>query len=100
MSYVVYERESTRRIDRLNGGPRDRTAFGTMAAARAARTRFLRAQLVYGADDILIAESDEFYNSIEKTETGVSALDGRTPVTVRANVDYCCDPRRERYWSM
>lgn len=99
MSYVVYEKVSTRRIDRLMGGPRDRTCFATLAAARAARTRFLKSQLVYTADDILIADYDEFYSSIERTETGVSARDGITPVTVRANVDYCCDPRRECYWS-
>lgn len=100
MSYVVYEKASTKRIDNLNGGPRDRTSFATEAAAKAARTRFLKAQMVYGPDDILIADSDRFYAEIEKEEKGVSGQDGRTPVTVRANTPYCCDPRTERYWSM
>jgi hypothetical protein len=100
MSYVVYERKTTRRIDGLNGGPRDRTSFETLTAARSARTRFLKAQLVYGADDILIEESDRFYAEIELTVVGVSAQDGRTPVSVKANTPYCCDPRFERYWSM
>ena len=54
MAYVVYEKTSTKRIDGLNGGPRDKTSFATMAAAKAARTRFLKAQLVYGPDDILL----------------------------------------------
>lgn len=97
--YVVYEKESTKRIDGLNGGP-ELTGFLTMAAAKAARTRFLKKQLVYGADDILIAESDKFYAEIEKTIKGVSAQDGKTPVEVKANTPYCCDPRFERYWSM
>lgn len=99
MSYVVYEKASTKRIDGLNGGPRDKTSFATMAAAKAARTRFLKAQLVYGADDVLIEDADKFYREIEKDVHGVSAQDGKTPVTVKANTPYCCDPRFERYWS-
>lgn len=98
MAYVVYEKTSTRRIDGLNGGPRDRTSFASMAAAKAARTRFLKAQLVYGADDILIADRDEFYEMIEKDVEGWSALDG-APVKVKANTPYSCDPRFEHYWS-
>lgn len=100
MAYVVYEKESTKRIDTLNGGVADRAQFATISAAKAARTRFLKAQLVYGADDILIADYTEFYTNIEKTVHGVSAQDGKTPVTVKANTPYCCDPRFERYWSM
>jgi len=99
MSYVVYEKESTKRIDGLNGGPKDKTSYPTEGAAKAARTRFLKAQLVYGADDILIAESTKFYAEIEKEVEGKSARDG-TPVKVKANTPYCCDPRFERYWSM
>lgn len=100
MSYVVYEKESTRRIDGLNGGPRDKTSFATVAAAKAARTRFLKAQVLYTAADIEIAESTKFYAEIEKDVHGVSAQDGKTPVTVKANTPYCSDPRFERYWSM
>jgi hypothetical protein len=100
MSYVVYEKVSTRRIDNINGGPKDKSSFATMAAAKAARTRFLKAQHVYGPEDVLIAESTEFYANIEKDVHGVSAQDGKTPVTVKVNTPYCCDPRFERYWSM
>lgn len=100
MAYVVYEKESTKRIDGLNGGPKDRTSFSTMGAAKTARTRFLKNQLVYGEDDILIAEAEYFYREVEKLVHGVSARDGKTPVTVRANTPYCCDPRFECYWSM
>lgn len=98
--FVVYEKESTKRIDNLNGGPRDTTNYGTMGAAKAARTRFLKAQLVYTADDILVEDAEKFYREIEKDVHGVSAQDGKTPVTVKANTPYCCDPRFERYWSM
>lgn len=99
MSYVVYEKESTKRIDNLMGGPRNKTSFATMASAKAGRTRFLKAQVVFTADDILIEESEKFYDEIEKDVHGVSAQDGKTPVTVKANTPLCCDPRFERYWS-
>ena len=99
MSYIVYEKESTKRIDRLKGGP-EKEFFATYTGAMTARQRFLEAQLVYGEDDILVAPSDEFYSKIEKDITGVSAQDGKTSVTVKANTPYCCDPRFEKYWSM
>ena len=99
MSYIVYEKSSTKRIAGLNGGPK-KESFATMAAAKAAKTKFLKAQLVYGENDIAIAEAIEFYSVIEKEIEGVSAQDGKTPVKVKANTPYCCDPRYERYWSM
>lgn len=99
MSYVVYEKESTKRIDNLMGGPRDKTSFATMASAKAARTRFLKSQMAFAADAIVIEEADKFYKEIENDVHGVSAQDGKTPVTVKANTPYCCDPRFERYWS-
>ncbi len=98
MSYVVYEKASTKRIDNLMGGPKQ-TSFASMAAARAARTRFLKAQMAFTEDDILIADSTEFYNRIEKEVEGKSARDG-TLVKVKANTPYCCDPRFEKFWSM
>lgn len=71
-----------------------------MTGALTAKTRFLEAQQKYGETDILVAESDKFYEEIEKEFTGVSAQDGKTPVKVKANTPYCCDPRFEHYWSM
>jgi hypothetical protein len=97
ISYVVYEKNSTLRIDNLNGGPK-KTSYATRGAAAAARTRFLKDQQVYGADDILVEVGSVFYNSIEKEVSGKSAMDGR-PVTVKANTPRSCDPRFEAYWS-
>jgi hypothetical protein len=98
MPYIVYEKNSTKRIDNLKGGP-DKPSYLTMVAAKAARTRFLNAQSEFRAGDILIAEASEFYNKIEKEVEGRSAKDG-TPVKVKVNTPYCCDPRFERYWAM
>lgn len=100
-SYVVYEKESTKRIDNINGGP-DKSSFATMGAAKAARTRFLKAQMVYTADDILIAESDVFYTSIEKTviHKGIIPGTGKYAETpLKANTPWSCNPHSETYWS-
>lgn len=97
MSYVVYEKESTIRIDGLNGGPKT-SSFATEGAAKAARTRFLKAQQVYSADDVLIAKSDEFYNTIEKDKVVKNLMSG-SPVTIKANTPWCCNPASETYWS-
>lgn len=99
MSFVVYEKESTFRIDNLNGGPREAESYKTMGAARAARTRFCKAQSVYTVDDLLIADSKEFYESIEKDRQVKSAMDG-TMVTIKANTPWCCNPASERFWTM
>jgi hypothetical protein len=102
MAYVVYEKESTRRIDGINGGP-DKSSFETEGAAKAARTRFLKKQAVYTADDILIAESTKFYAEIEKmiTHKGIIPGTGQYAETpLKANTPWCCNPHSETYWSM
>ena len=99
MGYVVYEKESTRRIDMLNGGPRDTESYATERAAKAARTRFLKAQMVYGAEDIAIAEAREFYNNIEKKRIVKNLMTGED-VEIDANTPWCCNPASETYWSM
>ncbi len=102
MAYVVYEKESTRRIDGLNGGP-EKSCFETESAAKAARTRFLKKQLVYTADDILIAEHNKFYAEIEKKIEVFSLMDTnvpKTPILISANTPWCCRPDSETYWSM
>jgi hypothetical protein len=99
MAYVVYEKNSSKRIDGLNGGPRDRESYATEGAARAARTRFLKAQLVYGEDDILIAESSKFYTEIEKEVDTRNLMSGKD-IKIKANTPWCCNPASETYWSM
>jgi len=102
MSYVVYEKESTKRIDKFKGGP-DRESFETESAAKAARTRFLKKNKEVKAEDILIAESAKFYAEIEKTieEEGVAPGTGAFIKRKRkANEPWCCNPLSETYWSM
>lgn len=97
MWFVVYEKESTYRIDNLNGGPKAES-FKSVGAAKAARTRFCKAQSAFTAEDIEIAEHNEFYSKIEKDRVVKSARDG-SPVTIKANTPWCCNPASETYWS-
>lgn len=98
MSFIVYEKVSTYRIDNLNGGP-DKTSFATERAAKSARTRFLKAQLVYTENDILITDSTVFYDKIEK-DRQITNLMTKQPVMIKANTPWCCNPSSETYWSM
>lgn len=97
--YVVYEKDSTIRIDGLNGGPKNKASWSTQGAAKAARTRFLKAQSVYGPDDILVASASEFYDKIEKDRVVKNLMSGKD-VTIKANTPWCCNPASETYWSM
>jgi len=97
--FVVYHKETTRYLCNHKGVKTDKERFVTQAAAKAALTREVKRGAVK-AEDFLVANAVIFHDRIEKSETGVSAQDGKTPVTVKANTPYCCDPRFERYWSM
>ena len=98
MPYIVYEKSTTIRIDGLNGGPK-RTSFETERSAKAALTRFVNNNLVYLASDLAIAESDKFYNEIEKKKVVKSLMTG-ADVDIAVNTPWCCNPASETYWSM
>lgn len=97
MSYIVYEKCSTKRIDNLRGGP-EKESFKSMASAKAARTRFLKGQTVWGINDILITDNVTFYREIEK-DVEVEVLMGDKKTTIKANTPWCCNPASETYWS-
>lgn len=98
MKYVVYDKETTLRIDNLNGGPR-KCEFDTLGAAKGARTRFIKANPVYVLDDIGITDVGHFYNTIEKKKV-VENLMTKEKITISANTPRSCDPSTELYWSM
>jgi hypothetical protein len=100
-TWVVYEKDSTKRIDNLPGGP-DKTHFGSPGAAKAARTRFLKAQTKYKLADIEIAPSSEFYSKIEKKilHKGIAPGTGKyIEIELTANTPWSCNPLSETYWS-
>lgn len=98
--YVVYEKESTRIIAKLNGSPRNEPSqYPTLRSARAALTRFVNRQVVYTRDDLAIAERGEFRNSIEKKRVVKNLMTG-VEVEISVNTPLCLDPSSETFWSM
>ena len=97
MSYVIFEKSTTKLVRIFRNGYWQDAVFKTEAAARAGFTRLRKAGKVHPMYfDILPA--DEFYK-IEKTETRINLLSGK-PFTQRVNTPACCDPSSETYWSM
>jgi len=77
-----------------------RSYYKTMSSAKAARTRIINKGIVVGDTvDLAIAETQLFYNTIEKTETVINLMTGKE-VVQPVNTPHCCDVSSELYWSM
>lgn len=85
MRYYVLNTESNIIAGRYNG-------YKTSAAAKAARTRFLKMAV---DAPILAIVSEE---SLPKRR--VRNLMSGTEVDISVNTPLCCDPSSETYWSM
>jgi hypothetical protein len=94
MSFVIYNKESTRILKRRNGA----RTYADLSSAKAGLTRAVNAGKV-NRDDYAIAEASEFYTHIEKQETKRNLLSGQE-FTQPVNTPLCCDPSSETYWSM
>lgn len=101
-SFVIYHKETTKFIciPRANSN-----YYKTLAAAKAALTRAIKAG-VKGADDkplvkedFLIADTQTFYDSIEKKEIrhGIVGSEGKT-FEVGVNTSWSSGPWSESYW--
>lgn len=89
MGYVVYNTESTRLMD-------TRT-HATERAAKAALTRAVNAGRV-AREEMSIAESNDFYDNIEKMVEKTNLLSGEKYME-RINTPSYCSPSSESYWS-
>jgi hypothetical protein len=98
MSFVVYDKVSTLRLDRLTGTYM-KEYYSTEAAAKAALTRAKKADDNLARYDFLIAPYAEFYKNIEKLETCTNLMSGK-PFQQGVNTPLCLDPSSETYWSM
>ena len=100
--FVIYHKDTTRFLRILkNRYWEDAKYFATEAAAKACLTRLKKSGKFHrldNLDDFLIADSDTFYNTIEKTEVVHNLLSGK-PVTQSVNTPLCCDPSSETYHS-
>lgn len=98
MSYVAYHKDTTVFLTNHPKVRTDKTSFATESAAKAAITREANRGAV-NADDFLVADKMEFYNSIEKDKEVVNRVSGVT-VKIKANTPWCCNPASEQYHSM
>lgn len=92
MSYVVYNVQSTRIC-----GSRNTQYFKSHGAAKAHLTRMAK----QGHDITLygIAETNYFYQNIEKSVTRINLISG-AEYQEKINTPRSCSPASELYWSM
>jgi len=97
MSYVVYNKATTRYLKSHPDVKTDKTCFATEASAKAALTREVKSGSVK-REDFDIAEHDRFL-MLEKTVTVKNLMSGKD-VVQSVNTPLCCDVSSETYWSM
>lgn len=98
MSYVIYNKETTKIISGRSAWARNH--FATEAAAKAGLTRMIKksnGKMV--REDYAIIEYDTFYKLIEKTEIVINLMSGKE-VRQSVNTPRCCDVSSELYWTM
>ena len=97
--FVVYHKETTRRLDRI-ARRCNKDHFETMAAAKAALTRAIRNEPdKIARDDFAFAEVWAFYNTIEQKVIKTNILSG-LEFTIGVNAPACVDPSTETYHCM
>ena len=107
MSYVIFDRATTR-IMNAKGLFNEDQRYKTLAAAKGAQTRALKALLKLPENDrsdakdvefIDVAESTDFFTNIELEDERVNSMTKKTYME-RANTSRCCSPSSELYWTM
>ena len=99
MSYVIYNKETTRLFSvPARSAHMWKDTFGSKGAATRTFNKAVREEKI-NADEYAIAESSEFYNSIEKTHMVRNLMTGDL-VEERVNTPGCCSVASERYWCM
>jgi len=91
MTYVVYNKETTRLLNSKY--------YATKAAAKAGLTRAVKADNTMIAADYAVAELSYFEDNIEKTVTKINMMSGKE-YQERATTPLCCSPASETFWSM
>jgi hypothetical protein len=98
MSYVVYNKETTRYLTFHPKVKTHQTGFASEGAAKAALTREVNRGAVK-REDFAIADSDTFHASIEKKVTKMNLMNGK-PFQQTVNTPRVSDPSTELYWSV
>lgn len=98
LNYVVYHKDTTRRLDRQPRTKTKKEYYVGESAAKSALTREVKRGAVV-AEDFLIAEMHEFYRNIEKTVIRENLMGGKE-FTESVNTPNFMSPSSEAYWSM
>jgi len=96
--FVIYHRETTRRLDMISRNC-NKEKFKTIAAAKAALTRACNKDVTLLKNEFEITDGRNFYDNIQKTEIVINLMSGK-PVVQSVNTPRCCDVSSELYWSM
>ena len=91
MSYVIYNTDTTRQLNS--------NYYATEAAAKAALTRAAKKDNTLIRADYAVAETNDFFNNIEKMVTKTNMMSG-LEYQERANTPISCSPASETYWAM
>jgi len=96
--FVIYHKDTTRFLRILKNRHWEDAKFASKGAAKACLTRMSKDEK-FNPSDYLIADSDTFYKTIEKTEVVKNLMSGKD-VVQSVNTPWCCNPSSETYWSM
>ncbi len=98
MSYVIYNKETTKIIKDHAYNSSHKTTYLTLAAAKAAMTRFTKKGMIV-AGECAVAEYADFSNNIEAQVKRVNMMSGKEYYE-SVNTPSYCSPSSESYWSM
>lgn len=93
--FVIYNKETTKIIKERSYS---KQYYASEAAAKAAVTRFAK-KGICTKDEVAVAELNDFYKNIEKTEVVTNLMSGKQ-VRQSVNTPHCCDVSSETYWSI
>ncbi len=100
MSFVIYNKETTRRFQIPASSVGCYTdSWATAGSAKGILTRQEKKDSEFDRDLYAIAEIGEFITNIEKTETVINLMSGKE-VQQSVNTPLCLDVSCETYWSM
>ena len=97
MSYVIFEKATTKFVRIMRNGFWQDAVYKTQGAANAAFTRLRKQGKVHPMYFAILPMSE--FVKIEKTVTRTNLMSGES-FTMSVNTPLCCDPSSETYWSM
>jgi hypothetical protein len=98
MSYVIYNKETTKIVKDYSYGSSRKEYYTTEAAAKAAVTRFAKKGMI-NKDEVAVTDHATYANTIEAQVKRVNMMSGKEYYE-SVNTPSYCSPSSESYWSM